>query len=197
MLLRTGQTSHEPAERNARTTGVTKGDIIGTSGILHERLYKRGRDGDNQTLCDGAPQNHTPSRHTSNLENHGDHRSHVERHMTGQVDVLETRGHRQQDVDNHAEEEDKGGFRPILHQDRADNGFVVRHHTLHIECMLEHAAKGIKCAGNDGSACCQHQESHHGSDGALHNVGSLLALHGKTHQRNQSHNNGWLPENIK
>ena len=197
VLPGTGQARDQAAQRDAGAAGVAERHVVRAGRILHERLHERRGDRDDQALRDGAPQDHAPGRHAGDLEDHRDHRGHVERHMPRQVDVLEAGRHRQQDVHDHAEEEDQGRLGAVLHEYGTDDGLIVRHDALHVERVLEHAAEGVERAGDDRRSGGEHQESDERADGALHDVGGLLALHGQADQRNQGHDDGRLTENVK
>ena len=197
VLLGTSQTCHKTAQCDTSAASVSQSYAISAGSVLHEWLHESRRNGNDQALCDGSPQQHTPSREAGNLENHSNHGRHIERHMAGQINVLEARSHRQQHIDDHTEEEDQRGFRTVLDEHGTNDGLIVRHHALHVKSVLEHIAEWDQCAGHNTSAGSQNQEADKSTNRTLHNVGALLVLHSQADQRNQRDDHRRLTEDIE
>ena len=81
---------------------------------------------------------------TGDDEDDRNHARHIERVVAGEEDEFEAGEAGDGDVCHHAEGHDECGRRAVLSQRGGDDGFVIRHHALHMEGFLEDFAKRVE-----------------------------------------------------
>ena len=90
--------------------------------------------------------------------------------MAGEEDEFQAGEAGDGDVCHHAEGHDERGRRAVLSQRSGDDGFVIRHHALHMEGFLEDFTERVERAEQHRSTAAQDDKAEDGLDRALDNV---------------------------
>ena len=186
----------QPRQHVADRAEMAEADFVAAGDVAHEGLGDEREKCHDQAETERADQHQMRAFKTGDDEDDRNHARHIERVVAGEEDEFEAGEAGDGDVCHHAKRHDERGRRAVFLQRGGDDGFVVRHHALHVERLLENVAERIERAEQHARAAAQNDEAEDGLDGALDDIGDGLFLRNQTDEGDDADQHGRHLENI-
>ena len=135
-------TANRTGEDVADRAEMAEADFVAAGDVAHEGLGDEREKCHDQAETERADQHQMRAFKTGDDEDDRNHARHIERVVAGEEDEFEAG--EAGDVCHHAKRHDERGRRAVFLQRGGDDGFVVRHHALHVERLLENVAERIE-----------------------------------------------------